>query len=96
MIQVMDINYKALYEAELKRVKHYKSTQEIWRKLEHIHENKIPKFSEKREECSTSKSCEEENIDDVIIQKIIRNLHETLRKANELNKILKSQLNKYT
>ena len=86
----MDIIYKALYEAELKRVKNYKSTQEIWRKLEHIHENKIPKFSEKREECSTSKSCEEKNIDDVIF-KNVRSLYEKLKRANELIKLLKSE-----
>mgnify|MGYP004715446109 FL=1 len=75
------------------RVKDCKSAQEIWRKLEEFYENKNFNFSEEKEENSTLNSNEEENRDDLIVEKIVKRLYEKLKRANELNKILKSQLN---
>ena len=92
-IQVMKIFCRVLDKNELKRVKDRKNAQEIWRKLEETYENKYLNFSEEKEECSTSNFNDEENMDDLMIEKIVRSLYEKLRKANELNKTLKYQLN---
>ena len=91
-IQVMNNLCKVLDKDEPKRIKDCKSAQEIWRKLEEIYESKNPNFSEEKEECSTSNSNDKDNIDDLIVKKIVWSLYEKLKRANELNKILKSQL----
>ena len=44
----------------------------------------------------TLSSCEEENIEDLMDEKIGRSLYKMLKRANGLNKTLKSNLNKYT
>ena len=87
---------KVLDKDEPKRIKNCKSAQEIWRKLEEIYESKNPNFSEEKEECSTSNSNDKDNIDDLIVEKNIRTLYEKLKRTNELNKILKSQLDNCT
>ena len=68
-VQVMDVFSKVLDKNRLKRVKDCKSTQEIWRKLEETYENKIPNFSEEKEDSSTSNSNEEENMNDLMVEK---------------------------
>ena len=92
-IQVMDIICKALKKDELKSVKDYKSSQEIWRRLEEIYNRKKFQCSKENEGFSISNSKEGKNIVDLMVENIVRNLSERLKRANELNKTLKSKLN---